>query len=236
MSASIAVALNSPPIARVNGRAGMLANRLLESVKEGNSLTDAEPWSLLEEVLGIVAAAENRITEQRNRIEALESMVMTDSLTNLENRRGFEAQLDRVLATATRHNDTGVLVYIDMDNFKETNDEYGHEAGDAVLMRVADVLRKNTRTSDVIARIGGDEFALLLTHTGPAEGLYRARRLNSLIIQSEARFHELHLPLRASIGTAPYGPKTDKKELLRRADAEMYKEKRNKIRPRVAAA
>ena len=73
MSASIAVALNSPPTSRVNGRAGMLANRLLESVKDGNSLTDPEPWSLLEEVLGIVATAEKRIAEQRNRIETLES-------------------------------------------------------------------------------------------------------------------------------------------------------------------
>lgn len=236
MSASIAVALNAPPTGRVNGRAGMLANRLMESMKDGNSLTDPEPWSLLEEVLGIVAAAEKRIAEQRNRIETLESMVMTDPLTNLENRRGFETHLDRVLAAAQRHDDTGVLVYIDIDNFKMTNDEHGHDAGDAVLMRVADILRKNTRTSDVVARIGGDEFAVLLTHTGAAEGLYRARRLSSLLTQAEVRYRDLRLPLHASFGTAPYGPKTDKASLLRRADAEMYKEKRSKDRPRVVAA
>lgn len=236
MSASIAVALNSPPTSRVNGRAGMLANRLLESVKGGSSLTDPEPWSLLEEVLGIVATAEKRIAEQRNRIETLESMVMTDPLTELENRRGFETHLDRILAAAKRHDDTGVLVYIDMDNFKVTNDKYGHEAGDAVLVSVAEVLRKNTRTSDVVARIGGDEFAVLLTHTGPAEGLYRSRRLNTFLSQADAHYRDLTLELRASFGTAPYGPETDKKDLLRRADSEMYKEKRDKNRPRVVAA
>ena len=229
MSASIAVALESPTIARVNGRAGTLANRLLESVKDGNLLTDAEPWSLLEEVLGIVAAAEKRIADQRSRIEALESLVMTDPLTNLENRRGFDSQLNRVLAAAKRHDDTGVLVYLDMDDFKATNDEFGHEAGDAVLMRVADVLRKNTRTSDVVGRIGGDEFAVLLTHTGTEEGLYRARRLNSLITESHARYRDARIPLRASIGSAPYDPETDKKELLRRADAEMYPENGTRI-------
>jgi len=214
----------------------MLANRLLESVKDGNSLTDPEPWSLLEEVLGIVATAEKRIAEQRNRIEALESMVMTDPLTSLESRRGFETHLERILGVARRHNDTGVLVYIDMDNFKITNDKYGYQAGDAVLMNVADVLRKNTRTSDVVARIGGDEFAVLLTHTGPAESLYRARHLNTFLTQSEAHYRDLMLPLSASFGTAPYGPETDKKDLLRRADSEMYKEKRERKTPRVVAA
>lgn len=156
MSTSIAVALNSPPTSRVNGRAGMLANRLLDSVKGGSSLTYPEPWSLLEEMLGIVATAEKRIAKQRNRIETHESMVMTDPSTELENRRGLEAHLDRILAAAKRHDDTSVLVYIDMDNFKVTNDRYGHEAGDAVHVSVAEVLRKNTRTSDVVARIGGD--------------------------------------------------------------------------------
>ena len=69
---------------------------------------------------------------------------------------------------------------------------------------------------------------MLLTHTGPAEGLYRSQRLNTFLSQADTHYRDLTLELRTSFGTAPYGPETDKKDLLRRADSEMYKEKRHK--------
>jgi diguanylate cyclase (GGDEF)-like protein len=235
MSATYAFPYEPVIHVRGAGRAGMLAGQLLKSIRDRAAPEGAEPWELLEEVLGIVAAAEKRIIEQRARIEALESLVMTDPLTGLENRRWFESQLTRVLAAAARHNDTGVLMYIDLDDFKSVNDTYGHDAGDAVLRRVADVLRANTRKSDVLSRLGGDEFAVLLTHTGTAEGQYRARRMGSLLGHAYAEYQGQHLPLRASIGTAAYGQDTKFVDLVRRADAEMYREKRTKADAEAAA-
>ena len=226
MSTSIAVAL--APGVVPDGRAGVLAQGLVKSLKDRTALTRMEPWRLLEQALEIVATAERRIAEQRDQIAELESLVMTDPLTGVLNRRGFNDQLRRVIAVARRHGDTGVLTYIDLDDFKQINDRHGHGAGDAVLVRVAEVLVQNTRLSDVVGRLGGDEFAVLLTHTGSAEGRYRARGLNSLLGEAHATYKGTWIPLRASFGSAVYDATTDEQTLIGEADAAMYEVKSRK--------
>jgi diguanylate cyclase (GGDEF)-like protein/PAS domain S-box-containing protein len=87
-----------------------------------------------------------------------------DLLTALLNRRGFETRLVEALARSVRYGDTGAVVVLDLDRFKEVNDTNGHAAGDAVLQAIAEVLRKRLRTTDLVARIGGDEFAVMIGH------------------------------------------------------------------------
>ena len=97
------------------------------------------------------------------------------------NRRGFEDYLRRVTAAAERYDEQGVLVYIDLDEFKPINDEIGHDAGDAVLGFVARFFTENVRVTDTVARLGGDEFAILMVQTPAKEGEERARALQGAL-------------------------------------------------------
>jgi diguanylate cyclase (GGDEF)-like protein len=114
-----------------------------------------------------VLTAENErltlaLTEAGHRILALEKLAREDGLTGLLNRRSFDLELQRALDFHVRHGEDMALVLLDLDDFKGVNDRFGHAGGDAALKHVAKTLARNIRGSDIIARIGGDEFALIL--------------------------------------------------------------------------
>ena len=188
----------------------------------------ARQLALLERALSIVAGAEGGVAAPQDHAGHSESPSRIDFLTGLANRRGLDEYIRRTLTDAERDGETGVLVLLDLDRFKAINSQHGHAAGDAVLRRVADVITANTRVSDFIARIGGDEFAVLLTHTGPREGMYRARRLHTLLNATVAEFGLHRFPLKASVGAASYGAGTDPAELMGRADLAMFRQQRSK--------
>ena len=173
-----------------------------------------------------VLDAERRMVQQRDRITYLERLTMTDELTGLLNRRGFQAQLRRALAAADRYDERGLLAYVDLDGFKPVNDTYGHAAGDEVLRQVARVLNDNVRDTDCVGRLGGDEFAILLTRTSPKDGVKRARWLEELVNTTVVDWQGRNIALRASFGFQRYGPKDDEHDLLKRADTAMYNAKR----------
>ena len=157
----------------------------------------------------------------------IKSLALHDPLTSLPNRRYLEAVADSQMAFAKRNKSKFTILHLDLDYFKEINDEYGHKAGDAVLLNVSNCARKALRESDFIARIGGDEFIVLLPETGAGAGLQELiERLRAFIIQPV--IHEGHqLKVNASIGSAVYpdaGQKLD--QLIKEADAKMYLEKK----------
>lgn len=210
---------------------GRLARKIIDSIRNHSNMSkqeQTEQLRLLERAIDLVANAERKIENLESHIDHLESLSRTDFLTGIANRRGFDETLERTLAAATRHGDTGVVVLADLDYFKEVNDRHGHECGDAVLKAVAEVLGNNIRTTDFIARLGGDEFAIILAHTSPREGMYRAKRLQTLLRQSDCEHERRVIPLQASFGSANYNDQTKVSDLLRRADLAMYKDKRSK--------
>ncbi len=207
---------------------GHATDRLLAACAEDSGGTGTR--SILESALIIAAEAQQRLTAQHQRIVALEALSFTDELTGLYNRRGFDEQLERTLAVAERHGSTGVLAFIDLDDFKAINDGLGHQAGDAVLRHVAALLRENVRATDIAARIGGDEFAAILVHTGAREGRQRTDRLDRLLNASAVTRVGFEIPVRASLGAEPFGPGDDLDTLVARADAAMYRNKRSKPR------
>jgi diguanylate cyclase (GGDEF)-like protein len=149
---------------------------------------------------------------------------ITDPLTGLTNRRGFELIADKVLAICGRRSLPAVLVYADLDNLKPVNDKFGHEAGDRVLIDAAELLTSAFRGSDVVARLGGDEFAAVLSATDdPGPPL---QRLGQLIAERNLGAAEGH-PLSMSIGTAVFDLEYPLgiNELTRVADAAMYRDK-----------
>ena len=186
---------------------------------------DTPGWQV-RQALAWVAEAQRIIAEQQERILYLETLTTTDELTGLLNRRGFFSQLRRELAHAERDMKAGgLLALIDLDGFKAINDSYGHDAGDAVLCRVAALLSSSVRTQDLVARLGGDEFAVLLTGIDPTTGVCRtvelARRLNTETVPWHG--HELSIAL--SLGTSPYGAGDREDLVVRHADMAMYADK-----------
>jgi diguanylate cyclase (GGDEF)-like protein/PAS domain S-box-containing protein len=152
-----------------------------------------------------------------------------DLLTALLNRRGFETRLVEALARSVRYGETGAVVVLDLDRFKEVNDSNGHAAGDAVLQTIAEVLRKRLRTTDLVARVGGDEFALLIGHVDGPEAL---QTVDELLGQIRDRIATMagaaaRVTVSAGIATFDRDHPTTVAQIMEAADAALYDAKRS---------
>ncbi len=187
-----------------------------------------ETRELLEKALAFAAEAQQTISEQQTRIAQLETLSMTDELTGLLNRRGFGDALQRALGNAHRHNEQGLFVAIDLDGFKPVNDTYGHATGDALLRHVADFLSKRVRTTDYLARMGGDEFAILMVNGDLGPARHRAIQLKADLNAATAKVNHSNFPLKASFGIAPYDSNSSADQVMHMADVAMYHDKRRR--------
>jgi two-component system, cell cycle response regulator len=160
----------------------------------------------------------------------LESIALTDELTGLHNRRGFLSLATQQLRLALRNRHGLLLFFVDVDNLKETNDSYGHQEGDLVLCRVADALRHTFRDSDVLARLAGDEFAVLAADTSSQDQEVILRRLQHSLTRSQAK--ESRYDLSVSVGVVRFDPQesVSLEELLARADEAMYENKKKQTK------
>lgn len=189
-----------------------------------------EDSAFISQVLTLAAQTEQRLAEQETRIQHLESLTSTDELTGLMNRRGFMDGMNRAMQSARRYNEEGVLSFIDLDGFKTINDTYGHEAGDMVLRRVAELLLSNVRKTDLVARLGGDEYAVLFIHAVKQVGRKRAEILRQILNSSNLVYNGVSIPINASLGCADYTGWSQPDDLLRKADRAMYREKNRRSR------
>jgi diguanylate cyclase (GGDEF)-like protein/PAS domain S-box-containing protein len=168
------------------------------------------------------------ITEGKRSEARLRRLADEDSLTNVANRRSFEDAVRVTLELCERHGIAGALLLIDLDGFKAINDTYGHALGDAALAAVASGLRERLRTTDLLARVGGDEFAVLLPATS-GEGARRvAEALVDRVRATKLAPGQPVVQLNASVGVADFGaePLPTVDELFAAADAAMYADKR----------
>jgi diguanylate cyclase (GGDEF)-like protein/PAS domain S-box-containing protein len=179
---------------------------------------------------GIDVTAARSWSEERVASEArLRHMADHDALTGLYNRRRFEEELERHIAHGARYGMSGALLMLDLDDFKQINDGHGHRAGDRVLTAVAVVLRNRLRASDIVARFGGDEFAVLM----PVGGTPEAEELADLLAAAVHRDVPTPAgPLTASVGIALLDESSTADEILSRADDAMYADKRTARRTR----
>ena len=146
-----------------------------------------------------------------------------DPLTGLLNRRAFDGELNRAVDLARRYNAVISLLFIDLDEFKKVNDEHGHAVGDMALTHVAALLTSHVRRSDVVARVGGDEFALLLWQTDNRMAQSKAKALSGLIAGNPLSREHYSLALGASIGATEIADTDDDASaVLARADKAMY--------------
>ena len=207
------------------------ADRLRQIAREGPERLDPSVLALLDDMLAAAAEAEQSMALQRARIRYLESLSVTDELTTLLNRRGFETELSRALARARRMAETGLLLLCDLNHFKAVNDSYGHQAGDAILRAVAQALQSNTRESDYVARVGGDEFAIIMTHTSKDENQFLADKLSNLVNQIRVPWQNSQIPVSASFGMADYDKNSRPETLIFVADQDLYRNKKPRLWP-----
>ncbi len=172
-------------------------------------------------------------SELKELTEELQSLVRTDSLSGLPNRRAFEEAIGRNFRRFKRSGAVSSVLMIDIDHFKRVNDRYGHNAGDAALIVIADAFRANCRAADTAARLGGEEFALLLPDTPMNAALLIAERLRDEVQRAEVSLDSIRFSVTISIGVSSFLPPDDEwPQVLGRADAAMYAAKaagRNRV-------
>jgi len=164
------------------------------------------------------------ISERKDLARRLEYFVNHDFLTGLFNRRHFEQELARETERVARYGDPGAVMVIDIDNFKDVNDTFGHKAGDDVLKGVGALLRQRLRQTDIVARVGGDEFAVLLPQTAPDHAQVVADEMVKALGRQVAMLADRSIRVTASVGVALFDGLTDI-EVLAYADLAMYEAK-----------
>jgi diguanylate cyclase (GGDEF)-like protein len=184
----------------------------------------------LREGVARLAAERNRLRDElakaRGRIALLERLADEDSLIPVANRRAFVRQLTRMIAFTHRYGVPASVVYFDINNMKQINDEHGHPAGDAALRHIAEVLRQNIRSSDIVGRLGGDEFGVILAQTDEAQAHGKAAALAASIAATPLRWEGLIIAVTAAFGVYAFSGSDDPQHAIEAADRAMYRQKR----------
>jgi len=172
--------------------------------------------------LGTLALLAGGFWLARRENQRLSALAEEDPLTHLKNRRAFEDRAQQAYHLARRHGHALAVLMIDVDFFKNYNDDFGHVAGDVALVRVAEILQRTARTSDIVARYGGEEFVVLLPHTDGRQALQAAERMRSALADHPTP----HRPLTISVGIGflKDGMETAE-DLVKSADRALYQAK-----------
>jgi diguanylate cyclase (GGDEF)-like protein len=182
----------------------------------------------LMELLGEVDRLRRELDESRNRIAFLERLADEDSLVPVANRRAFVRELSRMMAFAQRYGTPASVIYFDLDGLKAVNDEHGHAAGDAALQHIAQILVDSVRNTDVVGRLGGDEFGVLLVQTDEETASRKAGSLAATIVSHPLLWQGKKITLSAAYGTHSFHGNENAAEALDAADRAMYERKKKR--------
>jgi diguanylate cyclase len=194
-----------------------------QALRETRALQEAGE---AEEARSRVAAAERQIKSLRAELELVRGLLHQDALTGALNRRGLAAAFERETARAERHGAALSVVALDLDHFKRLNDRHGHAAGDQAIVRVTEIAATALRPSDAFARIGGEEFALILAEAHLEEARLCALRLQAALAARPFEWNGARVALTFSAGVAQRRPGETLEQCLKRADAALYAAKR----------
>lgn len=173
-----------------------------------------------------VEQAEARIAELELELSDMSGQIRTDPLTGALNRRGFDELLEREIARAARHAHPLAIALLDLDDFHQTNSEHGHPGGDAVLRHLVTVCQLLLRNSDVVSRIGGDEFVIVMPETPAADSMSTLLRLQRSLAQRPLHLDAQRVPVHFSAGVTQWQAGENAETVLKRADAALYAAKR----------
>jgi diguanylate cyclase (GGDEF)-like protein len=176
-------------------------------------------------LLDEVDTLRREVEAMRGRAVQLERLADEDSLLPVANRRAFVRELSRMMGWAERYGSPGCLLYFDVDNLKLVNDSHGHAAGDACLKRIGETMMSNVRGSDIVGRLGGDEFGIIMTHCDPQTAADKAQCLLALIEAEPLVWHGASIPISLSVGLCPFSGSEQPIDMLHAADRAMYRQK-----------
>lgn len=172
------------------------------------------------------AAIQRDVTQEVQREQELAERASTDELTGTHNRRAFLERANYEIERAKRYEDPLTLAALDLDHFKSINDTFGHAAGDAVLQSFSETCHSILRGTDILARIGGEEFVILMPNTPPDAALATMERVRRTIAAARVEWNDHAIQCSVSIGLAQYLPTDNMIEtVLQRADAALYQAK-----------
>ncbi|MBS0333781.1 MAG: diguanylate cyclase [Proteobacteria bacterium] len=182
----------------------------------------------IQNLLGEIDDLRGEVGRLKRRLEEAEDLADRDALTPLLNRRAFVRELGRIKTFAQRYGSPASLVYIDLDDLKGVNDRLGHAAGDAALKAVAERLQSQVRESDIVGRMGGDEFAVILAQADQQTAEAKAAALARAIEAEPLRFGEWSAPIHISWGVQEITADAEPEALVSQADAAMFVRKRQR--------
>lgn len=170
----------------------------------------------------------SEIEANNQRIAELENLADRDPLAPVVNRRAFVRELERVKAYGERYGNAASLIYLDLNGMKAINDQYGHPAGDQALLSVAEALVANVRSSDLVGRLGGDEFGVILARADRAAAEEKAEILLRLIESLEVTCNGNIIPVSIAYGIVELAAHRNAEAALAAADSAMYERKKNR--------
>ena len=182
--------------------------------------------SAMTRLMAEIESLRDTVKSQQARIAYLEQLADQDSLTPVANRRAFVRELSRITSFGERYGATSSVIYFDLNGLKDINDTYGHAAGDAAISKVADVLLEHVRESDVVGRLGGDEFGVLLSQADETTARTKAKTLIDEIEAAPLDWQGHQIPLRLAYGTHTFSSGENAGDALAAADRAMYAQKR----------
>ena len=188
-------------------------------------LTDVIDVDDHERLIEEISLLRGKVARLQERVEQLDQLAHQDSLINLPNRRGFMRELERLISRVDRYGINAAMLFVDLDGLKIINDTFGHRAGDEALIHIANLLAKGVRHSDVVARIGGDEFGILLEASDEADAHETATRLVDQICSCEFAHDGDPMPLSVAIGVGMIDALDTAEAVMERADEAMYARK-----------
>ncbi len=182
-----------------------------------------------EELLGEITKLRKKLIMQEDKIQKLSKQALEDTLTGLANRRAFDRALKQSLSDYKRYNYVGAILLIDVNQFKSVNDSLGHLAGDEILKHVANIIQVHTRETDFIARIGGDEFCVILKEATPLDAELKAVELEASIAHTPCWYEGREIHTSVSIGACSFSESSNFIKIMEKADKAMYANKHSEV-------
>lgn len=211
------------------GNAGAGTPREIDDVTSIMGLAARDLTQKVREALvGLIAEVDRlrqELARKDARIAQLEQLADQDTLVPVANRRAFVREMSRVMSFSERYGAASSLIFLDVNGLKQINDTFGHAAGDAALFRVATTLAENVRGSDLVGRLGGDEFGILLVQADEKATIAKAERLVEIIAARPLEWNGAMIPLRLAFGTFTFSGGESARDALDAADRAMYAQK-----------
>lgn len=219
-------------VQRASGAKAVTAPAATADVSSVLGIPEAEFTPAVRDAILTLMAEVDRLRHDlehtKERLESVQAVADQDSLLPLLNRRAFVREMSRIISFGDRYDLSASLIYFDLDGFKAVNDTHGHAAGDAVLKHVANLLIENVRESDVVGRLGGDEFGVILPKADKDLAEKKARALSEQLISQPFQWDGKPLNLSVAFGIHQFQKGENPDAAMADADRAMYEAKRRK--------